>query len=184
MDKAELDSSQTEIQATQPADNHPSTQSESSATSSSATPQYASTTVATVADPRPNNNGPFCFTPDELMDLIDPKSPETLEAYGGIQGVLAGLHADPVKGLSTHNQPLATVVSESEKAESSPAAHGKSTGPVSLEDRVNFFGRNVLPKRKPKSIFQLMWMALQEKILVSSLYHSRLCSLAITLSCL
>ncbi|KAF9575381.1 hypothetical protein EC968_003432 [Mortierella alpina] len=166
MDKAELDSSQSEIQATQPANDHPSTQSESSATSTSATPQYASTTVATVADPRPTNNGPFSFTPDELMDLIDPKSPETLEAYGGIQGVLAGLHADPVKGLATHNQPLATVVSgESEKAESS-AAHGKSTGPVSLEDRVTYFGRNVLPKRKPKSIFQLMWMALQEKILI------------------
>ncbi|CAO3573393.1 unnamed protein product [Mortierella alpina] len=167
MDKAELDSSQSEIQATQPADNHPSTHSESSATSTSATPQYASTTVATVADPRPTNNGPFSFTPDELMDLIDPKSPETLEAYGGIQGVLAGLHADPVKGLATHNQPLATVTSgESEKAESSSAAHGKSTGPVSFEDRIQYFGRNVLPKRKPKSIFQLMWMALQEKILI------------------
>ncbi|KAF9937729.1 hypothetical protein BGZ67_000941 [Mortierella alpina] len=167
MDKAELDSSQSEIQASQPANDHPSTQSESSATSTSATPQYASTTVATVADPRPTNNGPFSFTPDELMDLIDPKSPETLEAYGGVQGVLAGLHADPVKGLATHNQPLATVVSgESEKAESSSAAHGKSTGPVSFEDRVNYFGRNVLPKRKAKSIFELMWMALQEKILI------------------
>ncbi|KAF9987462.1 hypothetical protein BGZ75_000564 [Mortierella antarctica] len=167
MDKAELDSSQSEIQASQPANDHPSTQSESSATSTSATPQYASTTVATVADPRPTNNGPFSFTPDELMDLIDPKSPETLEAYGGVQGVLAGLHADPVKGLATHNQPLATVVSgESEKVESSSAAHGKSTGPVSFEDRVNYFGRNVLPKRKAKSIFELMWMALQEKILI------------------
>ncbi|KAF9953887.1 hypothetical protein BGZ70_000071 [Mortierella alpina] len=101
------------------------------------------------------------------MDLIDPKSPETLEAYGGIQGLLAGLHADPVKGLATSNQPLATVTSgESEKAESSSAAHGKSTGPVSFEDRVQYFGRNVLSKRKPKSIFQLMWMALQEKILI------------------
>ncbi|KAF9280715.1 hypothetical protein BGZ68_007070, partial [Mortierella alpina] len=57
------------------------------------------------------------------MNLFDPKSLETLEANGGIQGVLASLHADLVKALSTHNQALASVVSgESEKAEFSSAA--------------------------------------------------------------
>ncbi|KAI1316720.1 hypothetical protein EDD11_009536 [Mortierella claussenii] len=133
---------------------------------------------------RPNNNGPFAFTPEELMDLIDPKSPEKLAAYGGPQGILAGLHADPVKGLSTSgNKPLHSVVTKnSEKAAPAPreaATEAPAATPayqsvnvdttaVSFEDRVQHFGQNVLPKRKPKSIFQLMWIALQEKILASS----------------
>ncbi|KAG0206832.1 hypothetical protein BGX28_001817 [Mortierella sp. GBA30] len=165
MDKAELDPS--EIQATQPANNHTINHSASSASSSTSTsPQYASTAVATIPDHRPVNNGPFSFTPDELMNLIDPKSPEKLESYGGVLGVLAGLHADPVKGLSTANQPLGAVISHAENEKASASAHGKATLPASLEDREQFFGRNVLPKRKPKTIFQLMWMALQDKILI------------------
>ncbi|KAG0348933.1 hypothetical protein BG004_003650 [Podila humilis] len=114
---------------------------------------------------RPNNNGPFAFTPDELMALIDPKSPETLVSYGGIEGILAGLHTDPVKGLSTAgHQPLSQVVTAdgSEKI----GQGGDVQGGVSFADREEFFGRNVLPKRKPKSIFQLMWIALHEKILI------------------
>ncbi|KAF9177096.1 hypothetical protein BGZ50_009207, partial [Haplosporangium sp. Z 11] len=120
---------------------------------------------------RPNNNGPFAFTPDELMDLIDPKSMENLKAYGGIQGLLTGLHADAAKGLATSsNQPLHGVTTEDTEKPQTPAVayqmDNVDTSAVSLEDREQYFGRNVLPKRKPKSIFQLMWIALQEKILI------------------
>ncbi|KAF9910920.1 hypothetical protein EC991_005094 [Linnemannia zychae] len=119
---------------------------------------------------RPNNNGPFSFTPDELMDLIDPKAPEKLEGYGGIEGLLRGLHADPVKGLATAGgKSLDHVTSDGH--EKPAAATGYQVGnidttAVSFADREEFFGKNVLPKRKPKSIFQLMWIALQEKILI------------------
>jgi Ca2+-transporting ATPase len=127
------------------------------------------------ADPRPNNNGPFAFTPNEFMDLYDPKTPEKLDEYGGIPCILAGIHANPTRGLSTPNKSLATVVTSDEKVlddHHQPA----SDQSVTFEDRERYFGRNVLPKRKPKSIFQLMWMALQEKILVSLhlLFHSLL----------
>ncbi|KAI1317967.1 hypothetical protein EDD11_007489 [Mortierella claussenii] len=144
----------------------------SEASSSSVTPQYTATAAV---DPRPANNGPFSFTPDELMDLIDPKAPEKLESYGGIQGLLAGLHADPAKGLSTANRPLTAVVSsdaENEKdyTDTTPdhlQGHGgHSSATISVKQREEFFGRNVLPQRKPKTIFQLMWMALNEKILI------------------
>ncbi|KAG0314205.1 hypothetical protein BGZ97_009533 [Linnemannia gamsii] len=117
------------------------------------------------ADPRPNNNGPFAFTPNEFMDLYDPKTPEKLDEYGGIPCILAGIHANPTRGLSTPNKSLATVVTSDEKVlddHHQPA----SDQSVTFEDRERYFGRNVLPKRKPKSIFQLMWMALQEKILI------------------
>ncbi|KAF9583251.1 hypothetical protein BGW38_009920 [Lunasporangiospora selenospora] len=156
---------------------------------------------------RPSNNGPFSFTPDELMDLIDPKSPETLRIYGGVEGVLAGLFADPARGLMTATtlahgstgQPLDKVVTVSSMAmaypeggdgmmsEKKPVADGDDgyghpdgsppdtsagfvdtvpAAAVTIGQREEYFGRNVLPKRKAKNIFQLMWIALQEKILI------------------
>ncbi|KAG0275262.1 hypothetical protein BGZ95_009013 [Linnemannia exigua] len=124
---------------------------------------------------RPNNNGPFSFTPDELMDLIDPKAPEKLGGYGGIEGILRGLHADPVKGLATsaHGKSLDHVTTDGGGGggEKPTIATGYQLGnidtsAVSFADREEFFGKNVLPKRKPKSIFELMWIALQEKILI------------------
>ncbi|KAI8602621.1 PMCA-type calcium-translocating P-type ATPase [Dissophora ornata] len=124
---------------------------------------------------RPTNNGPFVFTPQELMDLIDPKSPELLGLYEGIEGILAGLHADPVKGLSTAgNRPLETVMTDaSEKHEQSQEStttatiyvSGDTTA-VSFAEREIYFGQNKLPQRKPNSIFKLMWIALHEKILI------------------
>ncbi|KAF9281824.1 hypothetical protein BGZ68_006408 [Mortierella alpina] len=124
---------------------------------------------------RPNNNGPFAFTPDELMDLIDPKSPELLGKYGGVEGILRGLHADPVKGLSTvgGSKSLDKVVTDAGEKVDTPESlttpyqlGNVDTAAVSMEDRQQYFGRNVLSKRKPKNIFQLMWIALQEKILI------------------
>ncbi|BFZ57610.1 plasma membrane calcium [Savitreella phatthalungensis] len=35
-----------------------------------------------------------------------------------------------------------------------------------MVDRQGYFGRNVLPARKTKNIFQLMWIALQDKVLI------------------
>ena len=39
---------------------------------------------------------------------------------------------------------------------------------TSIEDRQRIFGQNVLPRRPSKSLFQLMWLALKDKVLVSS----------------
>ncbi|KAF9104595.1 hypothetical protein BGX27_010036 [Mortierella sp. AM989] len=134
-------------------------------------PELASLASHRIADipHRPNNNGPFAFTPDELMALIDPKSPGLLEQYGGPEGIIAGLHSDPVKGLSTSGMGLLETVvegGESGKQSQKPLHNDVDTTVVSFSEREQYFGRNVLPKRKPKSIFQLMWMALHEKILI------------------
>ncbi|KAF9420076.1 hypothetical protein BGZ94_009223 [Podila epigama] len=113
---------------------------------------------------RPNNNGPFAFTPAELMDLIDPKSSEKLASYGGVNGILEGLHTNQTRGLSTANQPLSTVVTgEEAHNEKAVVAHDST---VTFQDRETHFGRNVLPQRRQKNIFELMWMALQDKILI------------------
>ena len=39
---------------------------------------------------------------------------------------------------------------------------------TSIEDRQRIFGQNVLPRRPIKSLLQLMWLALKDKVLVSS----------------
>ncbi|KAF9294441.1 hypothetical protein BGZ88_003889 [Linnemannia elongata] len=135
-------------------------------------PYTAPHSTAPIVD-RPNNNGPFSFTPEELMDLIDPKAPEKLESYGGIEGILRGLHADPVKGLATAagGKSLDHVTTNTNGEKPTTVSSGYQMGHVdttaaTFADREEFFGKNVLPKRKPKSIFQLMWIALQEKILI------------------
>ncbi|KAF9130356.1 hypothetical protein BGW39_003150 [Mortierella sp. 14UC] len=158
MDKVELDTTSA------PTDLHirSSDKIENSSSSNQSEPTTVALQHTSLADPRPTNHGPFSFTPNELMDLYDPKAPEKLDAYGGVPAILAGLHANPTKGLSTANKPLTSVVTSDEKVEDHPAAASE----VTFADREQYFGRNVLPKRKPKTIFQLMWMALQEKILI------------------
>jgi Ca2+-transporting ATPase len=42
--------------------------------------------------------------------------------------------------------------------------------PSGFSDRKRIFAENRLPARKPKNIFQLMWMALHDKILVRMLF--------------
>ncbi|KAK3825887.1 MAG: PMCA-type calcium-translocating P-type ATPase [Benniella sp.] len=113
---------------------------------------------------REPTNGPFTFTPDDFMALIDPKAPEKLDEYGGTQSIIAALHTDPEKGLATENTPLTAVVSSDEKDSQVDTLPSKKK--VSFAEREEFFGRNVIPKRKPKSILELMWIALQEKILI------------------
>ncbi|KAG0373770.1 hypothetical protein BGX24_011269, partial [Mortierella sp. AD032] len=114
-----------------------------------------------LADFRPINHGPSSFTPIEPMNLYDPEAPERLEAYGGVPIVLAGLHANSTKG-STANKPFTSVVTSDEKVEHH---HQAADINVTTPDREQVYGRNVPPKRILKIIFQLLWMALQEKIL-------------------
>jgi P-type Ca2+ transporter type 2C len=37
-----------------------------------------------------------------------------------------------------------------------------------IEDRQRILGQNILPRRSSKSLLQLMWLALKDKVLVSS----------------
>ena len=42
---------------------------------------------------------------------------------------------------------------------------------ATMEDRHRVYGQNVLPSRKTKSLLQLMWLALKDKVLVCSCVH-------------
>ena len=101
---------------------------------------------------------PFKEKPSRLAMMVDPKSLEELEKMGGTAGLLAGLGVDPKRGLST-------------TAAGAPRSGGDmgGSGPqwtADVEKRREIYGRNELPQRKSKSLFRLMWMAFQDKILV------------------
>lgn len=137
-------------------------------------------------------SNPFAFTHEQLGALIDPKNLPLLRAYGGLEGVARGLHSDLRSGLipnAPNHQPITLDQVIKEKREDSvleelarvPTIH--SLGARQLTHRTDItittpditafpqrrktFGANVLPETSSKSIFQLMWIAFQDKTLVS-----------------
>jgi len=120
---------------------------------------------------------PFAFKPYHLASLVDPKSLETFEAMGGIKGLLAGLGVDPNSGLhiggsTSESGDAPTVVVTNPAGEKDEAVekipYGGDAYSGSLEDRQRVYGSNILPARKSKSLLQLMWLALKDKVLVST----------------
>ncbi|KAJ0419929.1 calcium-translocating P-type ATPase [Aspergillus carlsbadensis] len=97
------------------------------------------------------SDNPFNYTPDQLNSLLNPKSLDTLRALGGLDGLTRGLNVDLNAGLG---------VDEVGTAQGSPPSKGAS------DARSRVFGRNVLPPKKPKSIWRLAWITLQEAVLI------------------
>jgi Ca2+-transporting ATPase len=128
-----------------------------------------------LADPRP-----FKFRPVELASLLDPKNLDALEALGGIDGLLDGLGTDPSRGLTlvgTADNRLGAGVGASQRHDRQPLSVPTPHDPAEVEvaddahsasmgDRKRVFGENVLPQRTSKCLLALMWLALQDKVLI------------------
>ncbi|KAI7860205.1 PMCA-type calcium-translocating P-type ATPase [Circinella umbellata] len=130
----------------------------------------------------------FAFTSDQLSALMDPKNLPLLQSYGGLKGVAKGLHANVQSGLVPNTkiqQPVTLnecmALGRNDHYEDnlprqtrarSMTVLSNATGATRQEptnafpQRVNVFGANILPDVKSKSIFQLMWMAFQDKTLI------------------
>ena len=113
---------------------------------------------------------PFAFRPFHLASLVDPKNLESLEAMGGINGLLAGLGVDSTNGLAidakkAESEDTPAVVVTTPAGEKAKAGGDAYTSTV--EDRQRVYGPNVLPVRKSKTLLELMWLALKDKVLVS-----------------
>lgn len=102
---------------------------------------------------------PFPHRPVELADLIDPKSVAKLRDMGGVKGLVAALGTDPHNGLSIGAQ-------GSDGDSDIEAVDDSGFVRASEADRQRVYGRNMLPQRKSKSLLLLMWLALQDKILI------------------
>ncbi|KAH7398221.1 calcium transporting P-type ATPase-like protein [Pyrenochaeta sp. MPI-SDFR-AT-0127] len=126
-------------------------------------------------------NNKFAFSPGQLGKLYNPKSLGAFHALGGLDGIEKGLRTDRKAGLSIDEQHLdgtvtfdeattPSVTQSSSKAAPNGAAHTDSaptgSGENSFVDRKRVFSDNRLPVRKPKNIFQLAWMAYNDKVLL------------------
>ena len=113
---------------------------------------------------------PFTFRPYHLASLVDPKNLDVLCALGGISGLLQGLGVNSMTGLRIvgrppqPGEPPSVVVTDpdGEKAES----HETPAFGATVEDRKRVYGSNVLPVRKTRTLLQLMWLALKDRVLV------------------
>ncbi|TKA82913.1 hypothetical protein B0A55_01148 [Friedmanniomyces simplex] len=128
---------------------------------------------------RPNN--PFAFAPGHMTKLLNPKSLGAFHAVGGISGLEKGLRTDRNAGLGGDENKLNGSVSfEEATASASPASDrtavespeitpqisGEKASMGGFEDRKRIFDDNRLPEKKAKSIFQLMWLAYNDKVLI------------------
>ncbi|CAO3621403.1 unnamed protein product [Cunninghamella blakesleeana] len=114
--------------------------------------------------PHNNEQNPFAFSPDQLSALMDPKNLPLLHTFGGLEGVARGLHANPTTGLPSDQPDKITNTITLNQIQNNEPSQPSS---LSLDDpRVSIFGNNVLPPVKSKNIFQLMWIAFQDKTLI------------------
>lgn len=128
----------------------------------------------------------FAFSPGQLNKLINPKSLSAFYAVGGLSGIEKGLRTDRRSGLSVDENHLEgslsfeaarTAITDdaSVKANGAPIVRSRTTGTTStstrrqdtsFSDRKRIFNDNRLPEKKAKSLFQLAWMAYNDKVLL------------------
>ena len=138
---------------------------------------------------------PFHFKPYQLAHMLDPKSLEALVSVGGIKGLLRGLGTDAERGLSTedastriqeihglgsgashsekshhHEKPPEIVLTEPSGNVGAPS-DDRSAFAASFDDRRRVYGNNILPTRISKTLLQLMWTALKDKVLVRRFFN-------------
>lgn len=105
------------------------------------------------ADPPDASKTSFGLSISQLSTLQEYRDPYMLESLGGVEGLESKLKTNITKGLSTDS---ATLTSSSETIASGAL----------MEARRSYYGTNKLPERKPKGFFQLVWIALQDKVLI------------------
>ena len=127
----------------------------------------------------------FAFSPGQLNKMLNPKSLGAFHALGGLKGLEKGLRTDRNSGLSVDEVYLDGTVSfndatakpvengyDGEEGGEFGPPRGANTG-VSAKDNDNLFADrkrvfsdNRLPDRKSKSIFELAWLAYNDKVLI------------------
>lgn len=141
-------------------------------------------------------NNHFAFTQGQLNKLVNGKSLAAFYALGGLAGLEKGLRTDRKSGLSVDEQALDGKISFEEataaaiqgspnpsdhpksskipintnvfEIPSTGSKHGQSHVPTegAYSDRKRIFKDNRLPEKKGKSIFELMWITYNDKVLI------------------
>lgn len=130
-------------------------------------------------------NNVFAFSPGQLGKLLNPKSHAAFKALGGIKGLEVGLRTDRVAGLSLDETTLDGRITFEQAVNDIQEANGQAKYPTPLApaatndvntlaglpkdtfaDRIRVFKDNRLPVKKTKSLWELMWIALMDKVLL------------------
>ncbi|KAL1964514.1 hypothetical protein VTN77DRAFT_6940 [Rasamsonia byssochlamydoides] len=106
-------------------------------------------------------NGPFAIAPETLEQMLEWRSLADFHALGGIKGLAALLRTDCSSGLSRDETTLNGTGAGDQFGSTAPHAVAEPHA-----ERRLFFGSNRLPERGVKSIFQLMWIAFNDKVLI------------------
>lgn len=130
----------------------------------------------------------FAFSPGQLSKLF-PKSLAAFHALGGLGGMEKGLRTDKYSGLSVDEKKLDGSVSFEDAISPTPSPNfpdpadiketsrrsvtRTSTSATALQraddsffDRKRIFKDNRLPAKKSKSIFELAWIAYNDKVII------------------
>lgn len=122
----------------------------------------------------------FAFSPGQLNKLVNPKNLAAFHALGGLVGLEKGLRTNRQSGLSVDEVGLDGTVSFEEAVKASheefgPVRRTKTNGSMVIPavtsenafgDRKRIFGENRLPEKKAKTIWQLAWIAYNDKVLI------------------
>ena len=125
------------------------------------------------------------FSPGQLNKMLNPKSLGAFHALGGLGGLEKGLRTNRLSGLSVDEKSLEGTISFNEAvgaqnpdeakhsvAEERPLRRRGTSGTLgkgnddSFADRRRIFSDNQLPEKKTKSIFELAWLAYNDKVLI------------------
>ncbi|TIB93928.1 calcium-translocating P-type ATPase [Wallemia mellicola] len=109
-----------------------------------------------------NNLGAFKFQPHTLSDCVGYKQFETLrDDLGGIEGLTSGLGTHPKDGLCGEAYSLDGKIEPDGPPEGRAGPANQANG---LE-RHRVYDKNEIPPKDTKNFFQLMWMAMEDKLL-------------------
>lgn len=109
-------------------------------------------------------DNPFAFGPNVIVKMVASKSLAEFQELGGLTKLAQGLRTDLVTGLSLDEAWLHDTVRSGSTPRATPARHHESY--QVLQARRDMFGTNRLPDQKTKGIFELMILALSDKVLV------------------
>lgn len=119
--------------------------------------------------PHRDPDNPFEFTLQQLESLVDRKDLWFLQQLQGVEGLARGLHTSLTRGLAEQVSPTCNPIDHTRLSSSFylEKQQQPSDAATTFAQRQQVFGTNTLPTMDSNSLFQLMWIALQDKTLVS-----------------
>ncbi|GLA32609.1 ATPase, Ca transporting, plasma membrane [Aspergillus niger] len=116
----------------------------------------------------------FAFSTGQLNRLLNPKNLRVYGAIGGLRGLEKGLRTDLRSGLSIDETVLDGRMSfDGMASQNLVRQYGASMDELATKqpeepfaDRRRTFGINKLPEKKPKPIWELVWFAYNDKVLI------------------